>query len=88
MTDMYLPTLHWFANKNTFSGSCGNFRYMIKPNVVMATGKEVNFPESSIGCEYWHGPFCYELSTMEDSKVFPLSDEGLAELKQWLLSNI
>ena len=88
MTDMYLPTLHWFANKNTFSGSCGNFRYMIKPNVVMATPKEVDFTQSTIVCEYWHGKLCYELSEMEDKKEFPMTEEGRQNMMDWLLENI
>ena len=86
--DIFLPTLHWFAMKNGFSGSCGELRFMIKPDVVMATAKEVDFQASSLVCEYWHGPFCYELSTMEDKKVFPLSEEGKGQMKAWLEENI
>ena len=37
--EIFLPTLHWFAMTNTFSGSCGDFRFMAKPNVIMATQK-------------------------------------------------
>lgn len=84
MKDIFLPTLHWFAMENPFSGSCGDFRFMAKPKVVMATPKEVDFEASSIQCEFWHGPFCYELSTMEGEKVFPLSEEGRLDMKAWL----
>ena len=59
-----------------------------KPDVVMATAKEVDFVASSIVCEYWHGPFSYELSTKEDKKVFPLSEEGKMQMKAWLEENI
>lgn len=86
--EIYLPTLHWFAMKNTFSGSCGELRFMAKPDVVMATAKEVDFDASTIVCQYWHGPFCYEKSTMEDTKVFPLTEEGKADMKKWLEENI
>ena len=53
--EIFLPTLHWFAMTNTFSGSRGDFRFMAKPNVIMSTPKEVDFEQSSITCEYWHG---------------------------------
>ncbi len=86
--EIYLPTLHWFAMKNLFTGSCGEFRFRVKPNVEMATAKEVDFDQSTITAEYWHGPFCYELSEMEGKENFPLSDEGLAAVKSWLEAHI
>lgn len=88
MNEIFLPTLHWFAMTNTFSGSCGAFRFMAKPNVVMATAKEVDFEQSSIHCEFWHGPFCHEKSEMEGEKTFPMTEEGRLEMKQWLEHNI
>ena len=88
MTELYIPTLHTFAMENAFTGSCGMFRFRIVPSVVMATPKEVDFGESSITAEFWHGPFCYEKSTVEESKTFPMSDEGRLEMKAWLEQNI
>ena len=86
--DIYLPTLHWFAMKNPFSGSCGELRFMIKPKVEMKTAKEVDFEASSIHAELWHGPFCYEKSTVEERRDFPLTEEGRAEMKAWLEKNV
>ena len=88
MGEIFLPTLHWFAMKNPFTGSCGGFRFRAVPNVVMATPKEVDFEASSIRCEFWHGPFCYEKSEMEGEQTFPMSEEGRLDMKQWLESNI
>ena len=34
MADIFLPTLHTFAMKNEFTGSCGELRFKIVPNVV------------------------------------------------------
>ena len=62
MDELFLPTLHTFAMNNVFTGSSGMLRFRIKPNVVMATAKEVDFQESTIFVEYWHGLFCYEKS--------------------------
>ena len=84
MAEIYLPTLHTFAMKNPFTGSSGLFRFKITPNVVMATAKEVDFEQSSIKAELWHGLFCYEKSTVEEEKVFPMTEEGRLEMKAWL----
>lgn len=88
MKEVYLPTLHWFAMKNPFTGSCGEFRYRIVPNVVMATPKEVDFDQSTMEAKYWHGPFCYEKSEMEAQEIFPLSEEGRGAMKAWLEAHI
>ena len=88
MVDIYLPTLHWFAMKNPFSGSCGELRYFIKPKVEMATAKEVDFSASSLFVQIWHGPYCLEKSTVEKEETFPLSEEGRTQLKAWLESNV
>ncbi len=82
--DLFLPTLHTFENNNVFTGSWGDLRYKVVPNIVMATPKEVNLEESSMKGEYWHGPLCYEKSTIEGEQVFPMSPEGRTALYQWL----
>ena len=71
MAEIYLPTLHTFAMKNTFTGSSGLFRFKATPNVVMATAKEVDFAQSSIKAEYWHGLFCYERVLLRKKKFSP-----------------
>ena len=88
MADLFIPTLHTFAMDNSFTGSCGSFRFRIVPEVVKATPKEVDFENSRIHVEYWHGPFCYEKSEMEAKMTFPMSEEGRMEMKTWLESNI
>lgn len=88
MIDLYLPTLHSFAMNNTFTGSCGAFRFKIQPVVEMATPKEVDFAKSSIRAEFWHGPFCYEKSEIEGESTFPMTEEGRLAMKQWLEANI
>ena len=88
MADLYLPTLHTFAMDNTFTGSYGMLRYLVKPNVVKASAKEVDFEQSTLFVEYWHGLYCYEKSQMEKEATFPMSEEGRLALKAWLESNI
>ena len=88
MKEVFLPTLHWFAMTNLFTGSCGEFRFRAKPNVVMATAKEVDFDQSTITAEFWHGLYCYEKSEMEGEQTFPLTEEGRQAMKEWLEANI
>ena len=88
MAELFIPTLHTFAMKNTFTGSCGLFRFRAEPNVIMATPKEVDFQQSTIHVEFWHGLYCYEKSEMEGEHTFPLTDEGREEMIRWLKEHI
>ena len=87
MGKLFIPTLHTFAMGNTFTGSCGAFRFRVEPTVEKK-GKEVVFENSSIHAEFWHGPFCYEKSEMEGERTFSMSAEGRDEMIAWLESNI
>ncbi len=88
MPDIFLPTLHTFAMNNIFTGSWGAFRFRAEPKVVMLNAKEVDFENSSIHAEFWHGPYCYEKSTMEGEHTFPMSEEGRQDMKAWLEEHI
>ena len=86
--ELFIPTLHTFAMKNLITGSNGMLRFRIKPDVIMATPKEVDFAQSSIFAEYWHGLYCYEKSQMEGSETFPMTEEGREQMLQWLKSKV
>lgn len=88
MAEIFLPTLHTFAMNNIFTGSCGLFRFRAVPNVVMATPKEVDFAQSSIHVECWHGLYCYEKSQMEGEETFPMSEDGRQAMLAWLESKV
>lgn len=88
MKELFIPTLHSFAMENIFTGSCGMFRFRVCPEVVKASAKEVDFENSTIVAEYWHGLFCYEKSEMEGKQSFPMTEEGRLAMKQWLESHI
>ena len=88
MEPLFIPTLHTFAMKNLFTGSYGMLRFRIKPDIVMATPKEVDFDQSTMFVEYWHGLYCYEKSEMEGSETFPLTEEGRQAMLQWLESKV
>ena len=84
MAEIYIPTLHTFAMNNVFTVSCGDLRFKITPKVTKKNSKEVDFDASSMDVEIWHGLFCYEKSEIEDSKNFPMSDQGRSELIAFL----
>ena len=88
MKEVFVPTLHTFAMNNSFTGSCGAFRFKAEPEVIKKTPKEVDMEASSITAEFWHGPFCYEKSQMEGSETFPMSEDGRSAMKAWLEENI
>lgn len=87
MDTIFLPTLHYFENNNRFSGSSGLLRFMLTPQVEMQSAKEVNLAASSIHAQLWHGPFCFEKSTIEKEETFPMSEEGIAAIRAWLTEN-
>ena len=88
MKELFIPTLHTFAMDNIFTGSQGAFRFRASPNVVKLTSKEVDFQQSTIHVQYWHGPFCYEKSVMEGENTFPMTEEGRLAMKHWLEEKI
>lgn len=87
MEELFIPTLHSFAMKNSFTGSYGSLRFKITPDIAMSTPKEVDFAHSSIKAELWHGQYCYEKSNIELEKIFPLSEDGRNEMHAWLWEN-
>lgn len=79
MAELFLPVLSHFQNENPWSASAGRLRYRILPTV--AEREEDNL----LTVEVWEGPWAYEFSTVEETKTFPLSEEGLAALPPFLL---
>ena len=86
--EIFIPTLHTFAMKNVFTGSCGMLRFKITPEETMATPKEVDFAARSIKAELWHGLYCYEKSEVEKVESFPMTEEGRLAMKAWLEENV
>ena len=87
MAELFIPTLHTFAMNNVFTGSCGNFRFRVEPQIEK-DGKEIVYENSSMTAEFWHGLFCYEKSQMEGKSTFPMSEEGRLAMKCWLEENV
>lgn len=86
MEPLYLPTLHTLENDNIFTGSYGALRFKITPQTTMRLDdpREVDGEKSTLRAEFWHGPFCYEKSTVEGERTFPLTKDGREALLSWL----
>lgn len=74
MEELFFPVLSHFQNGNAWTGSSGRLRYRLVPEGEI------------IAAEAWEGPFCRELSAVEERREFPLSEEGLEELRSWVLA--
>lgn len=72
--EFYLPVLSHFENDNGWSGSRGLLCYEIeKPR------------EGTMHVVIWQGPFCRSYARQEGETDFPVSEEGVAALRAWLL---
>ena len=70
--ELFLPVLSHFENGNFWTASGGALRYKVVPD----TGESPR-----LTAEVWEGPWRYQDSTVEETKEFPLSEEGLEELR-------
>jgi len=73
---IYIPVMKAFLNENSFSGSAGWLRFLLDPL------KE----SSEIRVRCWYGEYCFEKSEIVEDRTFPLSEEGRAELRDYLES--
>lgn len=70
--EIFLPTLSSMEYGNVWTGSRKNARWRIVPaDGVMAV-------------EVWPGPMCRECSEVSHTAEFPVSEEGLEQLRGWL----
>ena len=78
MADMYFPVLSHFQNGNPWSSNLGRLRFLVRPDLPQEG-------EATLNVQIWEGPWAPEFSVMEETKVFPLTQEGLEELPRWLI---
>lgn len=71
MAEVYLPVLSHFQNKNVWLASIGRLRFQITPG-------------EDLSAEIWEGPWCYDLSKVEETKAFPMDEGGIDALRGWL----
>ena len=82
MNDILIPTLLFWENSNTFYGSKGLARFFLRP--VQPEDPQQPGAAPRLEAELWRGPLTKELSEILTTASFPLSEEGLEQVKQWL----
>jgi len=78
MEEIFIPVLSHFENENPWTASRGRMRCRVVPT---AAGESA---QSVLTAQVWEGPWAYEYSTVEETKVFPLTEAGRAGLAAWL----
>ena len=82
MEPVTIPTLLFWENGNTWYGSKGLARFFIHPVIVKSD--ENASSEHTLEVELWRGPLTKQLSEVLQTASFPLSEDGLASLTDWL----
>lgn len=72
MEVLFIPTLSFWENGNSWYGSLGQARFFIQPQ------------EDQLTVQLWRGPLTKELSEILAETAVPLSQEGLDQLTAWL----
>ena len=72
MESVFIPTMSFWENKNSWYGSLGQARFFIQPQ------------EDALQVQLWRGPLTRELSEILEETAFPLTEDGLERLAGWL----
>ena len=72
MEQPFIPTLSFWENGNTWYGSLGQARFYVATQ------------EDHLTVQLWRGPLAKEFSEILEEASFPISQEGLGELADWV----
>ena len=72
MEALFIPTLSFWENGNSWYGSLGQARFFIQPQ------------EGQLTVQLWKGPLTKEFSEILAEASFSLNPEGLDQLTAWL----
>ena len=77
-----LPQLLYFKNKNAYSACQAEMRYRALPGKRQTDAGE----EAILTVDIWPGPWTIEYTdpALRTQRVFPLSEEGLADAAAWI----
>ena len=75
---LFLPVLSHFENKNFWTASGGRMRYRVDP----VLGED---QPPALTAQVWEGPWRLQDSIVEETRSFPMTEEGLEELRSWVL---
>lgn len=74
MEKIFLPVLSHFQNGNFWTASGGRMRCQVVPG---GDG-------DCLTAQVWEGPWNHDDSPIEEERQFPLGEEGLEALRDWL----
>lgn len=72
---IFIPTLSHWEYGNEWSGERGRARFLIVPE------------DGQMKAEMWLGPMCREYAQVACSQSFPISEEGIQIMTDWLMEN-
>ena len=87
---LFVPLLHYFKCKNTYSGNEYGLRYRLTPGKRSVPdpdgGEGATKEESILTVDYWPDPWTLEMTdpALRRQEIFPLTDEGRAAAAQSL----
>ena len=79
MKELDLQKLQFFTEGNTFTGERDSeqgaiLRYLVKPD------RE----DHQLVAYAWHSDLCFEQAEGKVEQAFPMSEDGLEEIRRWL----
>ena len=85
MNKIFIPTLLFWENGNTWYGSFGQARFFIQPvKIAPPEDRPEGQACTELQIQLWRGPFTKDLSEIIATAAFPLSEEGLIQTTDWL----
>ena len=87
---IFVPLLHYFKCKNSYSGNEEGMRYLLTPGKRkvpdLAGGEGAEKEEEILMVEVWPGPWTIDMTDPElrRKEIYPLSDEGREEAAKYL----
>lgn len=84
---IFIPLLHYFQCKNTYSGSEDGMRYRLTPGKRKTVGEDgTEKDQSTLTVDVWPDPWTLEFTdpALRRQAVFALSEEGRAQAAAYL----
>ena len=87
---IFVPLLHYFLCKNTYSGNEEGMRYLLTPGKRKVPdpdgGEGAEKDESILTVDIWPDPWALDFTdpALRQREVFPLTDEGRAAAAEYL----
>lgn len=75
---VYIQDVKHYKNGGTWTGSSGSLRFRCSPE------KNEEGKTPGIVVEIWFSNLCYELSSIAETRIFDMTDEGVRQAELWL----